>query len=233
MKPSVIPAALVHVFTASGILCALLATLATIEGKPELAFIWLGVAFFIDGVDGTFARRYKVWEVIPRISGETMDLCIDYVTYVFVPALMLLQAKFLTGPFGLALAGLICMSSLYHFCDEGSKSKDNCFVGFPAVWNIVAFYIFAFQTPGWVTALIILTCVALTFVPMKYVHPMRVEAMFLPTIVATLAWFAAAAVAVAQGFPAATWVKAVLLVIAVYGIGLTLWFGRDQDRYTA
>jgi phosphatidylcholine synthase len=230
MKPPVIAAALVHAFTASGIVCALMATLATIGGKPEQAFFWLGIAFIIDGVDGTFARRYQVKTVMPQVSGETLDLCIDYVTYVFVPALMLLQANILTGPFGLLLASLICMSSLYHFSDEGSKAKDNCFVGFPAVWNIVVFYIFAFQPPGWVTSALILACVALTFVPLKWVHPMRVEALFVPTIAATLLWAIAGTAAVVQGFPASPLVKAVLLAVAAYGIGLTLWLGRDPDR---
>jgi phosphatidylcholine synthase len=230
MKPPVLPAALVHCFTASGIVCALFATLATIAGKNEHAFVWLGVAFIIDGVDGALARRYKVWEVLPRVSGETLDLCIDYVTYVFVPALMLLQAGILSGTFGIVCAALICMSSLYHFSDEGSKAKDNCFVGFPAIWNIVAFYLFAFQPAGWVTAAVILACVALTFVPMKWVHPMRVEALFAPTIAITVVWCIAAAAALAQGFPATGVVKVALLATAAYGLGLTWWFGRDLDR---
>jgi phosphatidylcholine synthase len=230
MKQPVLAAALVHVFTASGIVCALLATRAVIGGNPEQAFFWLGVAFFVDGVDGTFARRYKVWDVLPRVSGETLDLCIDYVTYVFVPAIMLLQANLISGPFGLLLASLICMSSLYHFSDEGSKAKDNCFVGFPAVWNIVAFYIFVFQISQPVTAAIILTCVVLTFVPTKWVHPMRVELYWPATIAATLLWTIAASVAIYQGFPASWPVKLVLLAVAAYGIGLTIWFGRDRDR---
>lgn len=233
MSPQSLAAALVHAFTATGIACALLATLATSAGKLEQAFFWLGVAFIIDGVDGTFARRFKVKVVMPRVSGETLDLCIDYVTYVFVPALMLLQAKVLTGPFGLLLASLICMSSLYHFSDEGSKAQDNCFVGFPAIWNIVVFYIFALQPPGWVTVALILLCVALTFVPLKWVHPMRVEALFWPTMIATVAWGAASAFAIAQGLPASGWVKAVMLATAAYGVGLTVWFGRDPDRRAA
>lgn len=230
MKPSVLPAALVHCFTASGIVCALLATLATIAGQHEHAFFWLGVAFVIDGVDGALARRYRVWDVLPRVSGETLDLCIDYVTYVFIPALMLLQSGILSGPFGLLLAALICMSSLYHFSDEGSKAKDNCFVGFPAVWNIVAFYLFAFQPATSVAVTLIVTCIALTFVPMKWVHPMRVEALFVPTIAATILWALAAAIAVAQGFPASLPVKLVLLAVAAYGLALTWRFGRDTDH---
>src|SRR5690349_2805856 len=109
------PAALVHLFTAMGVVCALAATRAVSVGAWEAAFAWLGVALFIDGIDGTFARMVKVTERLPRFSGERLDLVVDYVTYVFVPALALLQAGYLTGWFGLPLASLILLSSLFHF----------------------------------------------------------------------------------------------------------------------
>ena len=221
-------AGLVHVFTALGIVCALLATRATLAGSFEHAFFWLGVAFVIDGVDGTFARRYRVVERLPRFSGETLDLVIDYVTYVFVPALMLLQAGFLEGVSGVVLASLICMSSLYHFSDNGSKSEDHCFVGFPAIWNIVAFYVFALGlTAAW-TAALVLACVVMTFVPTKWVHPLRVEALWPANVAASLLWALAASVAVWQGFPAALWVKALLVGVALYAIALTVVWGRAK-----
>ena len=188
----IVAAAAVHVFTALGVVCALLATRATLANSFEQAFFWLGIAFFIDGIDGTFARHARVSERLPRFSGETLDLVVDYVTYVFVPALMLLQAGFLDGAWGIVLASLICLSSLYHFSDNGSKSEDHCFVGFPAVWNVVAFYVFALGLrPAWAAGLI-LCCVVLTFVPTKWVHPMRVRALWPATALATLAWSAAA-----------------------------------------
>jgi phosphatidylcholine synthase len=221
-------AALVHVFTALGIVCALLATRATLADSYEQAFFWLGVAFFIDGVDGTFARRYKVLERLPRFSGETLDLVIDYVTYVFVPALMLLQSGVVSGVAGVALASLICMSSLYHFSDNGSKAEDHCFVGFPAIWNIVAFYVFALGLSPTAAAALILVCVVFTFVPTKWVHPMRVEALWPANAAAVVIWMVAAAVAVWEGFPASTWVKVVLIAVAIYGIGLSVLWGRAK-----
>lgn len=225
---AILAAALVHVFTGFGIVCALLAARATYAANFEGAFFWLGVAFFIDGVDGMFARKARVKEVLPSFSGETLDLVIDYVTYVFLPALMLLQAGYLTGWFGVLLASLICLSSLYHFSDEGSKADDNCFVGFPAVWNIVAFYIFAFATSAWVTAAIVIACVALTFIPLKWIHPMRVVALRPLNLAASVAWGAAAIAAVYGGFPAALMAQVVLLGVAIYAVALTLWFGRDK-----
>lgn len=222
-----IEAALVHVFTGLGIVCALFAMREGIAGRVEQAFIWLGVALFIDGVDGYLARRVKVWEVLPKFSGETLDLVIDYVTYVFIPAMMFLEAKVLTGVWGNAVAAMICLSSLYHFCDEGSKSEDNCFVGFPAIWNIVAFYIFAFQPSAFWTYAILLFCIVMTFVRFKWVHPMRVIALRGLTLAATLAWAAAAAWTVWKGFPANGYAKATLIVVAVYGVALSIYFGRD------
>lgn len=224
------PAAAVHIFTACGIVCALLATQATLAAAYEMAFFWLGVALFIDGIDGTFARRVRVWERLPRFSGEQLDHVVDYVTYVFVPALMLLQAGFVQGPSGLVLASLICLSSLYHFSDTDSKTDDNCFVGFPAVWNIVALYIFAVPMPAWMVTCLILACVILTFVPLKWVHPVRVKRLWPVTAIATAAWSIAAAMSLAAGFPATGWAKAVMLLAAAYAVALSLAWGRASSN---
>src|SRR5262245_32121936 len=101
------PAALVHLFTALGAVCGLMAALAVVAGAWEAAFLWLGIAIVIDGVDGTLARRARVHEVLARFSGDRLDLVIDYVTYVFVPTLALLRAGFLPGGWGIVLAGAI------------------------------------------------------------------------------------------------------------------------------
>jgi phosphatidylcholine synthase len=219
-------AALVHLFTALGAVCALLATHAVISGAWETAFAWLGLALFIDGVDGTLARKAKVHMWLPRFSGERLDLVIDYLTYVFVPALALLQAGFLRGTWGLALAALILLSSLFHFSDTGSKDDDHSFVGFPAIWNLVAFYVFAFRMPETLAAAVVLICALLTFVPLKWVHPMRTTRLRPLTIAATALWSAAAAATLVAGFPAPIWAQIPLLAVAAYGIGLTLYAGR-------
>jgi phosphatidylcholine synthase len=221
-------AAAVHVFTASGIVAALFATRAMLAGRYEEVFMWLGLALFIDGIDGTFARITKVWERLPRFSGEQLDLVIDYVTYVFIPALLLLQAGYLTGWSGWFLASLILLSSLFHFSDTESKTEDKCFVGFPAVWNIVAFYVFALELSVVGTAMLVLACVALTFVPLKWVHPMRVVAAWPATALATLGFTVASFAIVLQGFPAAPWAKVVLVLVALYVLGLSAWFGRAR-----
>ena len=222
------PAALVHLFTAMGIVCGLLATRAVLASAWEIIFIWLGIALLIDGIDGYFARRASVESRLPRFSGERLDLVIDYVTYVFVPALALLQAGFLHGALGVGLASLILLSSLFHFSDTQSKTDDYSFVGFPAIWNFVAFYVFAFGLSQLVTAILVLACVVLTFVPLKWVHPLRTAALRPVTIAAAGLWGIAAGSALWNGFPAKSWEQAVLLLIAVYGLALTAYAGRAR-----
>jgi phosphatidylcholine synthase len=200
----------------------LLAALAAFDGAWERMFAWLGLALIIDGIDGTFARLANVQERLPRFSGERLDLVIDYVTYVFVPALALVRAGYLTGTGGLVVAALILLSSLYHFSDLASKGDDYSFIGFPAVWNIVAFYVFALDPPGWITYAVLIALVILTFVPMHWVHPMRVIRLRAVTLAVTAAWSAAAVAAVWYGFPPPVWAQAVLVGAALYITGLTI-----------
>ena len=168
---SVLAAALVHVFTASGIGCALLAVVSLIDRDWQQMFVWLGVALAVDALDGPLARRAHVKTVLPRFDGERLDLVIDYVTYVFIPALAMHRADILPGKAGMAMCVAIVMSSLFHFSDTRSKTDDNCFVGFPAIWNVVALYLFAYAAPPYVAMLVCLAFVVLTFVPVKWVHP--------------------------------------------------------------
>jgi len=225
MQPK-IKAASVHLLTALGAICGLLALLAAISRQFELAFLWLGLAFFIDGIDGFFARRFEVKTVLPHVSGETIDLCVDYVTYVFVPTLMLLLSGILSGVWGMLLAAIILVTSLYHFSDDNSKSADNCFVGFPAIWNIVAFYLFALPQMASVTSAVILICAGLTFVRWKWVHPMRVVRLRAVTLAITVLWSVVAAWVIWQGFPAGSIAAIILLSVAVYGVVVSLRFGR-------
>lgn len=216
------PAALVHLFTALGAVCGLFATRAMLAGAWEEVFAWLGVALIVDGIDGTFARMVDVTKRLPRFSGERLDLVVDYVTYVFVPALALLQAGFLQGWIGLVLASLILLSSLFHFSDTDSKTEDHCFVGFPAIWNIVAFYVFAFRIPVWATEALVLACVVLTFVPMRWAHPLRTPMLWPVTLAIMALWCVAAVLAIWSGFPASPLVQVILLAVAAYGVGLVL-----------
>lgn len=218
---SVWPSALVHTFTASGAVCALLALRAGVEARWEALFAWLGIALIIDGIDGTFARMANVTVNLPRFSGERLDLVVDYLTYVVVPAVALWLAGLLPGSAGWLLPSLILLSSLFHFSDTESKAEDYAFVGFPAIWNIVAFYIFAFAPPVWATTLIVLLCVVLTFLPWKWVHPLRTRRLRPVTLAVCGIWGLAAAWALWVGFPATGPAWAILLLCALYALVLT------------
>lgn len=220
----------VHVFTALGSVCALLAMLAVFDSHFELAFAWLFLALLIDGVDGTLARAVDIERQLPRFSGERLDLVIDYLTYVFVPVMALLQARLLDGWLGHLSAGLILLSSLYHFSDMDSKAEDKCFVGFPAVWNIVAFGFFAWGTQAWLAAAISLVLVVLTFVPMHWVHPFRVERFFAVNVGMTAVGLLAGLWIIVTGFPAGVTLRTVLAVVSVYYVAMALIWTWGASR---
>lgn len=224
---------LVHVLTACGVICALMATLAVAEARFEAMFLWLALALIIDGIDGPLARHVDVKERLGRFSGERLDLIVDYLTYVFVPTLAILKAGLLPPSIALAIAAAILMSSLYHFADTDSKADDNSFVGFPAVWNIVALYLLVFAPPPALAAAICILCVVLAFVPTKWIHPMRVVRWRLLTLVTLAAWFAAAGTALASGLgDAPGWAKLVLAVVAVYAVAVPWTADANTPRPT-
>ena len=211
-----IAAASVHVLTASGAVLALLALGAVHEGDVQTMFVWLGIALVVDAVDGPLARLVDVKTVLPRFSGERLDLIVDYLTYDVVPAFALMQSELLPEPFRLPAAIAMLLSSLFHVSDVESKTKEGYFVGFPAIWNIVLLYLFALTPPPYVALAIIAGFVALTFVPILCVHPFRVARLRPLTCIVTLLWIGAAAVAVARPFPSPFWVQALLLATAAY-----------------
>ena len=127
-----------HGFTATGVVTAFLATLALLENQPTHCLMWLGVALIVDGLDGALARKVNVQSVLPSFDGSILDLVIDYLTYVFIPALFIYRYIPLPDYTLLLTVSLILVSSLFCFCNVNMKSKDNYFVGFPAAWNVVA-----------------------------------------------------------------------------------------------
>lgn len=164
----------VHLFTATGVVFALLAMAAVLEHRWTAAMLWLFAAFIVDGVDGTFARAARVKEVVPRIDGDALDLVTDYLTYVFIPAFFILEAGLLPDLLALPLSALILVSSLYVFARRDMKTDDGYFRGFPALWNLVALYLYAAQPGQTAAAAVVALLVLLTFAPIHVVHPLRV-----------------------------------------------------------
>jgi phosphatidylcholine synthase len=218
-------AASVHLLTATGAVLALLALRAAHADDWQMMFVWLGAALFVDAIDGPLARLVGVTTVLPRFSGERLDLIVDYLTYVAVPAFALTEASLLPEAVRLPAAIAILLSSLFHVSDVNSKTEEGYFVGFPAIWNIVLLYLFALQPPPLVSLAIVTFFVLLTFVPILAVHPFRVARLRPLSFLVTLVWVGAAAMAVANPFPSPLWVQALLLLTSAYftGVGLYRW----------
>jgi phosphatidylcholine synthase len=221
-------AASVHVLTAIGAVLALLALRAAHQADWQMMFVWLGVALLVDTVDGPLARLFDVKAVLPRFSGERLDLIVDYLTYVAIPAFVLTETALLPEWSRLPAAIAILLSGLFHVSDVDSKTEEGYFVGFPAIWNIVLLYLFVLGLPPYGALAVVSSLVALTFLPILYVHPFRVVRLRLLTGLVALLWAVVAAIAVAGPFPSALWIKIVLLAAAAYftAIGLGRWLRR-------
>jgi phosphatidylcholine synthase len=178
----------VHAFTATGVMLGLFALFATFESNQLNAFLWLGLALFVDGIDGSLARHFHVRELTPHFDGATLDNVVDYTTYTFIPALMVYFFGMVPHYWGIAAACFIALTSLYCFANVNMKTSDYYFQGFPAVWNIVVLYLHILRTPSWFNLGVIVLCGVLTFVPWKYVHPLRVTQFRPATIAATVLW---------------------------------------------
>lgn len=180
----------IHAFTALGIVPAVLSIDALINGDARAALLWLGLALLIDGLDGPLARRYEVTRFAPRFDGATLDMVIDYLTYTAIPALMVWQLGLVPEGWGVAAACYMMLTALYCFGNRDMKTHDNYFQGFPATWNVVVLY-FVILGSGHTTNLIIIALLGvLTFTPLKFVHPLRVERMRMVTIFMTATWSA-------------------------------------------
>lgn len=220
MSPKTGAAIAVHLLTASGAVFGLLALHYAAAQDWRTAFLWMGTALLIDGADGPLARRLNIEAVLPRFSGVSLDATIDYLNYCVVPAFIFLESGLLGEWRALFVASLILLASLFHFADRASKTPDGYFVGFPALWNVVCFYVFAFALGENATLALVLVLAALIFVPVKWVHPLRVRRLRLLTVAMMACWAAAAVFTLIDGFPAKPLAQAVFVAGALYGIVL-------------
>ena len=181
----------VHAFTASGLFCAFLALLATERRDFRAALLWLGAALAVDCLDGALARAARVAEILPRYDGRMLDFVADFLNFVFLPALLLYRSGRL-GVEGLPWIALILFSAAYHFGNRDAVSETQEFVGFPAFWNLVAFYLLLLDlAPAWNRAAVGLVAV-LHFVPIRFAYPTRDAARSRFRAALAAAWLAAA-----------------------------------------
>ncbi len=206
----------VHVFTALGAGVALLALLEAVREHWAAMFGWLGAALLIDGVDGPLARRLDVVHAQPNWSGDVLDLVVDFVTYVFVPAYAI-TASGLLLPLAAPLLGVgVCVTGALYFADRRMKTADNHFRGFPGLWNIAAFYLFLLHAPPALGSLGILVLIVLTFVPFHVVHPVRVIRLRRFTLTLMALWGVLTAYTLVKDFNVGAPVTFVLCAIALY-----------------
>ena len=209
----------VHVFTALGAGIALIALLEAVREHWAAMFAWLGAALVVDALDGPIARRLDVARVQPDWSGEVLDLVVDFVTYVFVPAYAI-TASGLLLPLAAPLlgAGIVVSGALY-FADRRMKAADNHFRGFPALWNAAAFYLFLLHLPPALSSLAVATLIVLTFVPFHVVHPVRVVRLRGLTLSLLGIWAVLAIFTLVSDFDVGAPVTIALSAIAAYIVG--------------
>jgi phosphatidylcholine synthase len=180
----------VHGFTASGAVLGFLAIISILNNDLVGAFLWLGLALLIDGIDGSLARKIGVLDKTPNIDGSTLDNVIDYLNYVIIPALMIYWFQMVPNGWEIILPAGMFAVSLYTFANINMKTNDYYFSGFPAVWNIVVLYFYILNTHPIINVIIILLLFIFTFIPIKFVHPLRVKKIRNLTIFCTVLWSA-------------------------------------------
>jgi phosphatidylcholine synthase len=213
----------VHIFTALGAALALAALIYAVRGQWPAMFLCLGAALFVDGIDGTIARYLKVADVLPRWSGDVLDLVVDFVTYVFVPAYAIAAGGLLPEALAIPAGIVIVVTGALYFADRQMKTADNYFRGFPTLWNAAAFYLFLIKPAPWLAAAIVAGLAVATFLPFKFLHPMRVARLRKLNFVALVVWCVLATIAVLRDLDPGPWVAGGLIIVALYfvAVGLT------------
>jgi phosphatidylcholine synthase len=210
----------VHLLTATGAVFAMLAMLAAVEAKWDLMYLWLVVAFFVDGIDGPLARRYDVKKNAPQYDGVLLDLIIDYLTYVFIPAFALFKSDLLPDWTGWICIMIITFTSAVYFADTRMKTKDNSFAGFPGCWNMVVLVMFATEPNFWIILGIVVACAVAMFTPLKFIHPVRTERWRNISLPIAIAWTAFAGMAAWADFHPGHLVTIAIAVTSIYLLGV-------------
>lgn len=206
----------VHLFTATGAVLSMLALLAAVEGRWSTMFAWLIVALVVDGIDGPLARRYRVKDNWPIYDGVVMDLMIDYITYIFIPAFALFKSGLLPGWTGWVCIIAIVYGSIIYMADTRMKTVDNSFAGFPACWNMVVLVLFALKPSYWVILGVVIPLTVAMFLPIKFVHPVRTERWRAVSLPMAAGWVICAGWAIMVGFHPQSWALWGLIVTSLW-----------------
>ena len=231
---SIVASWLVHAYTASGLVLAFLTVVAVMEGDT-IRVLWLFLAaMVVDGTDGMLARWVEVKRHVPWFDGALLDNIVDYITYAFMPMVLLWSAGYLgEGRSATVLAVIPLVASAYQFCRVDAKTEDHLFLGFPSYWNIAAFYVVVLDLGPGATAAVLLVCAVLVFVPIGYVYPSRTSTLRGPTLALTALWLVSYAVLLTQvPDPSPAWL-AISVAYVGYYVALSLVLTARRGRASA
>ena len=206
----------IHLLTASGAFFAFMALIAAAERQWVTMFAWLGLALFIDGIDGPLARKIDIKRLLPNWSGDLLDSIIDYATFVMIPAVALYLSGLIGEPWSGVAAALIVISAAVYYADTRMKTKDNFFRGFPVAWNMVVFAYFAIQPGEWVAFGFVVLCAIATFLPIKFLHPVRVARLRAVNLSVVAIWSIFGLIALIDGFDMPGWARWGLAASSLY-----------------
>ena len=221
-KPGRIGAWLVHAYTATGAVLAFIGAWAVVHGNDQLALGSMFVATIVDGTDGVLARRFRVKDVLPEVDGARIDDIVDYITFVFLPMLLLEASGGLYQSVALPVIAVVLMSSMYGFVAPDAKSSDHFFTGFPSYWNIVVLYLMLFRVPPAYNAAILLVLSGLVFVRIGYVYPTRTTTLRTLTLVLGAIWGLLIGAIIVLWPSPPSWIAIGSLVFPVYYTVLSL-----------
>jgi phosphatidylcholine synthase len=224
-------AALVHLYTASGAVLALLISVSAFQGEATRA-LWLMLAtLLVDSTDGLLARRLRVSEALPFLDGARLDDIVDYMTYVLAPMLLLWsEGRLPEGILGLTLAALVLISSSYQFCRVDAKTEDHFFLGFPSYFNVVAFYVIVFELGAGSVSLLLAACSVMIFVPIRYIYPTRTATFRKLSLTLTALWLVSYAAILVQMPDPDPILLAFSLIYLAYYFGMSLYLSARMPK---
>ncbi len=179
----------VHLLTCSGLIAGFLALICVFKNDETSAFLFLGLALLIDAVDGTLARKFKVSIFVKNIDGKMLDSVIDFFNYIIIPSVMIYWFKFVPSPFEIIIPSIILIVSAISYSNNNLMTSDNFYKGFPCIWNILLFYLYLFDLTQVYNLFLISACILLKFIPMKFIHPLRVNKYRRYSAVFMVLWF--------------------------------------------
>ena len=180
---------LVHLLTGLGIVAGFFALIAVMNNNQKDAFLWLGLAFLIDSIDGTLARKFNVKKNLPNIDGKMLDSIIDFFNYVIIPSIMIYWFRYVPDQFLLLIPAILIFISIYSYVNLNILTNDNYYNGFPAIWNVIVLYFYIFGTSQNVNLILLTLLIFLKFSPLKCIHPLRVKRFKNLSIIFAIIWF--------------------------------------------